>query len=322
MNKEDKIYVAGHNGLVGSSILRRLEYYGYNNLIMKSHKNLDLTSQSDVADFFSENKPKYVILSAAKVGGIYANNAFPADFIYQNTMIESNVIHSSYINNVDKLIFLGSSCIYPREVEQPMREDALLTGLLEPSNEPYAISKIAGIKLCESFNRQYGTDYRSLMPTNLYGINDNFNSDSSHVIPALISRMHNAKLNGSSEIVVWGTGKAMREFMFVDDLAEAILFVLNLDKFIYQKNINPMLSHLNVGTGDDVRISDLAVMIKDIVGFKGEIVFDKSKPDGTPRKLIDAKKLENMGWKSKVSLRDGLLKTYKWYLSNLEFNKE
>jgi len=318
MNKDDKIYVAGHNGLVGSSILRRLEHYGYSNLIMQSHKSLDLTNQSDVADFFSDNKPDHVILSAAKVGGIYANNTFPVDFIYQNIMIESNVIHSSYVNNVDKLIFLGSSCIYPREVEQPMREDALLTGLLEPSNEPYAISKIAGIKLCESFNRQYGTDYRSLMPTNLYGINDNFNSDRSHVIPALISRMHNAKINEASEIVVWGTGNAKREFMCVDDLAEAILFVLKLDKAIYQENINPMLSHLNVGTGVDVKISELALMVKDVVGFKGKIIFDTSKPDGTPRKLIDAKKLRDMGWKCKVSLYDGLLETYKWYLNNSE----
>ena len=318
MNKDDKIYVAGHIGLVGSSILRRLEHYGYSNLIMQSHKSLDLTNQSDVADFFSDNKPDHVILSAAKVGGIYANNTFPVDFIYQNIMIESNVIHSSYVNNVDKLIFLGSSCIYPREVEQPMREDALLTGLLEPSNEPYAISKIAGIKLCESFNRQYGTDYRSLMPTNLYGINDNFNSDRSHVIPALISRMHNAKINEASEIVVWGTGNAKREFMCVDDLAEAILFVLKLDKAIYQENINPMLSHLNVGTGVDVKISELALMVKDVVGFKGKIIFDTSKPDGTPRKLIDAKKLRDMGWKCKVSLYDGLLETYKWYLNNSE----
>jgi len=318
MNKDDKIYVAGHNGLVGSSILRRLEHYGYSNLIMQSHKNLDLTNQSDVADFFSENKPKHVILSAAKVGGIYANNTFPADFIYQNIMIESNVIHSAYANNVNKLIFLGSSCIYPREVEQPMRENALLTGSLEPSNEPYAISKIAGIKLCESFNRQYDTDYRSLMPTNLYGINDNFNSDSSHVIPALISRMHDAKIKEMSEIIVWGTGNAMREFMFVDDLAEAIMFVLKLDKSVYQEKIDPMLSHLNVGTGEDVKIAELAFMIKDIVGFKGKIVFDTSKPDGPPRKLIDAKKLRNMGWKCKVSLYDGLLETYKWYLNITE----
>jgi GDP-L-fucose synthase len=321
MNKDDKIYIAGHNGLVGSSIVRRLEYYGYSNLLIQSHKNLDLTNQSDVADFFSENKPDHVILSAAKVGGIYANNTFPADFIYQNTMIESNVIHSSYVNNVDKLIFLGSSCIYPREVEQPMREEALLTGLLEPSNEAYAIAKIAGIKLCESFNRQFDTDYRSLMPTNLYGINDNFNSDSSHVIPALITRIHNAKINGASEVVVWGTGNAKREFMFVDDLAEAVLFVLDLDKTTYQDNINPMLSHLNVGTGFDLKISELAIMIKDIVGFKGDIVFDTSKPDGAPRKLIDATKLENLGWKFKVGLQDGLRETYKWYLSNIEFYK-
>ena len=318
MNKDDKIYVAGHNGLVGSSILRRLKHYGYSNLITQSHKNLDLTNQSDVADFFSDNKPKHVILSAAKVGGIYANSTFPADFIYQNIMIESNVIHSAYANNVNKLIFLGSSCIYPREVEQPMRENALLTGSLEPSNEPYAISKIAGIKLCESFNRQYDTDYRSLMPTNLYGINDNFNSDSSHVIPALISRMHDAKIKGMSEIIVWGTGNAMREFMFVDDLAEAIMFVLKLDKSVYQEKIDPMLSHLNVGTGEDVKIAELAFMIKDIVGFKGKIVFDTSKPDGPPRKLIDAKKLRNMGWKCKVSLYDGLLETYKWYLNITE----
>jgi len=228
------------------------------------------------------------------------------------------VIHSAYANNVNKLIFLGSSCIYPREVEQPMRENALLTGSLEPSNEPYAISKIAGIKLCESFNRQYDTDYRSLMPTNLYGINDNFNSDSSHVIPALISRMHDAKIKGMSEIIVWGTGNAMREFMFVDDLAEAIMFVLKLDKSVYQEKIDPMLSHLNVGTGKDVKISELAFMVKDIVGFKGKIVFDTSKPDGPPRKLIDAKKLRNMGWKCKVSLYDGLLETYKWYLNITE----
>ena len=321
MNKDDKIYIAGHNGLVGSSIVRRLEYYGYSNLLIQSHKNLDLTNQSDVADFFSENKPDHVILSAAKVGGIYANNTFPADFIYQNTMIESNVIHSSYVNNVDKLIFLGSSCIYPREVEQPMREEALLTGLLEPSNEAYAIAKIAGIKLCESFNRQFDTDYRFLIPTNLYGINYNFNSDSSHVIPALITRIHNAKINGASEVVVWGTGNAKREFMFVDDLAEAVLFVLDLDKTTYQDNINPMLSHLNVGTGFDLKISELAIMIKDIVGFKGDIVFDTSKPDGAPRKLIDATKLENLGWKFKVGLQDGLRETYKWYLSNIEFYK-
>ena len=322
MNKNDKIFVAGHNGLVGSSIVRKLKLNGYKNLLIQSHRLLDLTNQSNVADFFAESKPDHVILSAAKVGGIYANNIFPADFIYQNTMIESNVIHSSFVNNVDKLIFLGSSCIYPREAEQPMREDALLTGILEPSNEPYAISKIAGIKLCESFNRQHDTDYRSLMPTNLYGINDKFNSDSSHVIPALISRMHNAKVNGESEVVVWGTGNSMREFMFVDDLAEAILFVLEMEKGVYQKNINPMLSHLNVGTGVDVKISELALMIKNVVGFQGKVVFDKSKPDGTPRKLINANKLKKMGWKFKVSLRDGLEETYKWYINNLEINKD
>ena len=320
MNSDDKIYIAGHNGLVGSSIVRKLKHYGYSNLIMQSHKVLDLTNQSDVADFFSKNKPDHVILSAAKVGGIFANNAYPADFIYQNTMIESNVIHSSYVNNVNKLIFLGSSCIYPREIKQPMSEDALLTGILEPSNEPYAIAKIAGIKLCESFNRQYDTDYRSLMPTNLYGINDSFNSDNSHVIPALISRIHDAKINGKSEIVVWGTGNAMREFMYVDDLTEAVIFILKLDKDAYQENISPMLSHLNVGTGVDVKISELTSMIKRVVGYEGKIVFDTSKPDGSPRKLIDASKLTNMGWKCKMNLEDGLLETYQWYLNNLECN--
>jgi GDP-L-fucose synthase len=320
MNSDDKIYIAGHNGLVGSSIVRKLNHYGYSNLIMQSHKTLDLTNQSDVAEFFSENKPDHVILSAAKVGGIFANNTYPADFIYQNTMIESNVIHSSYVNKVNKLIFLGSSCIYPREVKQPMSEDALLTGLLEPSNEPYAIAKIAGIKLCESFNRQYDTDYRSLMPTNLYGINDSFNSDISHVIPALITRMHDAKINGKSEIKVWGTGNAMREFMYVDDLAEAVIFVLKLDKDNYQEKINPMLSHLNVGTGVDVKISELATLIKKVVDYRGKIIFDSTKPDGSPRKLIDASKLTNMGWKCKVSLEDGLLETYQWYLNNLECN--
>mgnify|MGYP000698691254 FL=1 len=318
MNIDDKIYVAGHNGLVGSSIVRRLLRNGYSNLIMKSHNELDLVNQSDVNDFFSENKPDHVILSAAKVGGIFANNTYPADFIYQNMMIESNVIHSSYVNKIKKLVFLGSSCIYPREVKQPMREEALLSGILEPSNEPYAVAKIAGIKLCESFNRQFNTDYRSLMPTNLYGINDRFDSDNSHVIPALISRMHNAKISDNSEIIVWGTGKPKREFMYVDDLSEAIIFILKMSKNSFQEKINHSLSHLNVGTGNEISVSDLAYIIKRVVGFKGKVIFDTTKLDGSPRKLIDATKLTNMGWKHLTNLEDGLLKTYEWYLNNLQ----
>jgi GDP-L-fucose synthase len=321
MNKEDKIYVAGHNGLVGSSIVSKLQDCGYTNLIMQSHQTLDLSNQSDVADFFLENKPKHVILSAAKVGGIFANSTYPADFIYQNIMIQSNVIHSSYVNNVNKLIFLGSSCIYPREVKQPMTENALLTGMLEPSNEPYAIAKIAGIKLCESFNRQHNTDFRSIMPTNLYGINDSFNSDSSHVIPALISRIHDAKINNKPEVVVWGTGNAMREFMHVDDLADAVFFILRLNKVNYQEKIDPMMSHLNIGTGLDVKISELAYILKDLIDYKGNIIFDSQKPDGPPRKLIDNSKLTKMGWKSKISLKDGLEATYKWYVKSLDFKK-
>jgi len=318
MNIDDKIYIAGHNGLVGSSIVRRLLRNGYSNLIMRSHTELDLVNQSDVNDFFSENKPDYVILSAAKVGGIFANSTFPADFIYQNMMIESNVIYSSYVNKVKKLVFLGSSCIYPREVNQPMREDALLSGILEPSNEPYAIAKIAGIKLCESFNRQFNTDYRSLMPTNLYGIKDSFDSENSHVIPALISRMHNAKTTDSSEIVVWGSGRPMREFMYVDDLSEAIIFILNMSKSSFQEKINHSLSHLNVGTGIEISIKELAYIIKKVVGFEGKVIFDSTKLDGSPRKLIDATKLTNMGWKHQTNLEDGLLKTYEWYLNNLQ----
>ena len=317
MNIDDKIYVAGHNGLVGSSIIRMLLSNGYSNLLTKSHIELDLVNQSDVNDFFSENKPDHVILSAAKVGGIFANNTYPADFIYQNMMIESNVVYSSYVNKVKKLVFLGSSCIYPREVNQPMREEALLSGRLEPTNEPYAVAKIAGIKLCESFNRQFNTDYRSLMPTNLYGVNDSFNSDNSHVIPALISRMHNAKINDNPEIVVWGTGRPMREFMYVDDLSEAIIFILKMSKNSFQKKINHTLSHLNVGTGIEISISELAYIIKKVVGFKGKVIFDTTKLDGSPRKLIDAKKLSNMGWRPQTNLEDGLLRTYEWYLNNL-----
>ena len=300
--------------MVGSSIYRNLKKKGFTNLITRSHKELDLLSQSSVKEFFNQEKPDYVILAAAKVGGIYANNTFPADFIYQNIMIQANVIHAAYKNKIKRLLFLGSTCIYPKLAEQPMSEDALLTGLLEPTNEPYAIAKIAGIKLCESYNRQYGTDFRSVMPTNLYGINDNFSSINSHVIPALIKRFHEAKINNYDKVTVWGSGRAMREFLFVDDMAMASLFVLDLDDDIYQENIEPTLSHINIGSGQDFSIKQVAEIIKDITNFKGRIEFDPSKPDGAPRKLTNINKLEKMGWKKSIDLKLGLKITYEWFL--------
>jgi len=315
MNLKDKIYIAGHRGLVGSAIVRQLEERGFTNLLMHTHKELDLTNQAQVQTFFEQEKPDYVILAAAKVGGIHANNTYPADFIYQNMMIEANVINASYENKVKRLLFLGSTCIYPKAVEQPMREDALLTDVLESTNEPYALAKIAGIKLCESYNRQHGTDFRSVMPTNLYGVNDNFHPENSHVIPALMRRFHEAKVNGDAEVVVWGTGNAMREFLYVDDMAEASLFVLELDEKTYQVNTKLMLSHINVGTGKDVTIREMAETMKEVVGFKGELTFDTTKPDGAPRKLIDVSRLSNMGWKYSIDLEDGLKKTYKWYFN-------
>jgi len=315
LNHQAKIYVAGHRGLVGSAIVRQLEQSGFDNLLVRTHAELDLTNQSAVQAFFAEHKPDYVILAAAKVGGIHANNTYPAEFIYQNLMIESNVIDAAYKNGVERLLFLGSTCIYPKAVEQPMREDALLTDTLEPTNEPYALAKIAGIKLCESYNRQYGTDYRSVMPTNLYGINDNFHSENSHVIPALMRRFHEAKLANAEEVVVWGTGNAMREFLYVDDMAAASLFVLGLDEETYQNNTQPMLSHINVGTGVDVTIREMAETMKRVVGFEGELVFDTSKPDGAPRKLIDVSRLSAMGWHYAIGLEAGLQKTYEWFLS-------
>jgi len=314
MDLNDKIYIAGHRGLVGSAIVRQLESRGFSNLIMRTHKELVLTNQAQVQNFFKQEKLDYVILAAAKVGGIYANNTYPADFIYQNMMIEANVINSAYENKVKRLLFLGSTCIYPKAVEQPMREDALLTGVLESTNEPYALAKIAGIKLCESYNRQYGTDFRSVMPTNLYGINDNFHPENSHVIPALIQRFHQAKANNDAEVVVWGSGNVMREFLYVDDMAEASLFVLELDEQTYKANTQPMLSHINVGTGKDVTIREMAETIKLVVGYEGKLTFDATKPDGTLRKLIDVTRLTNMGWKYSVDLKAGLQKTCKWYL--------
>ena len=315
MDIKDKIYIAGHRCLVGSAIVRQLESRGFTNLLMRTHKELDLTNQATVQAFFSQEKPDYVILAAGKVGGIHANNTYPADFIYQNIMIEANIINSAYEHKVRRLLFLGSTCIYPRAVEQPMREDAILTNVLESTNEPYALSKIAGIKLCESYNRQYGTDFRSVMPTNLYGPNDNFHPENSHVIPALMRRFHEAKVNNDKEVSVWGTGNAMREFLYVNDMAEASLFVLELDEKTYQANTRPMLSHINVGTGKDVTIREMAETMKQVVGFKGELTFDTTKPDGSPRKLIDVSRLSNMGWKYSVDLEEGLKKTYKWYFN-------
>jgi len=315
MNLKDKIYIAGHCGLVGSAIVRQLESRGFTNLLMRTHKELDLTNQAQVQTFFKQEKPDYVILAAGKVGGIHANNTYPADFIYQNMMIEANVINSAYKNKIKRLLFLGSTCIYPKAVKQPMREDAILTDVLEPTNEPYALAKIAGIKLCESYNRQHGTDFRSVMPTNLYGVNDNFHPENSHVIPALMRRFHEAKVNGDAEVVVWGTGKAMREFLYVDDMAGASLFVLELDEKTYQANTKSMLSHINVGTGKDVTIKEMAEAMKEVVGFKGNLTFDTTKPDGSPRKLIDVSRLSNMGWKYSIDLEEGIKKTYSWYLN-------
>jgi GDP-L-fucose synthase len=316
MNLNDKIYIAGHRGLVGSAIVRQLEDRGFTNLLMRTHKELDLTNQAQVQNFFQQEKPDYVILAAAKVGGIHANNTYPADFIYQNMMIEANVINSAYESKVKRLLFLGSTCIYPKAVEQPMREDALLTDVLESTNEPYALAKIAGIKLCESYNRQYGTDFRSVMPTNLYGINDNFHPENSHVMPALMQRFHQAKINNDDEVVVWGTGNAMREFLYVDDMAQASLFVLELDEQTYKDNTQPMLSHINVGTGRDTTIREMAETMKQVVGYEGKLTFDATKPDGAPRKLIDITRLKRMGWEYSVNLKDGLVDTYKWYLED------
>jgi len=318
MNLNDKIYIAGHRGLVGSAIVRQLKERGFFNLIIRTHKELDLINQAQVKSFFKLEKPDYVILAAAKVGGINANNTYPADFIYKNIMIEANVINSAYESTVKRLLFLGSTCIYPKAVEQPMREDALLTGTLEPTNEPYALAKIAGIKLCESFNRQYGTDFRSVMPTNLYGINDNFHPENSHVIPALMRRFHEAKVNNDARVVVWGSGNAMREFLYVDDMAAASLFVLELDKKTYQTNTHPLLSHINLGTGKDVTIREMAETMKDVIGYKGKLTFDTTKPDGSARKLIDVSRLSKIGWTYSVDLKVGLEKTYEWYLKSCE----
>ncbi len=304
--------------MVGGAIMRRLELVPDVELITRTHAELDLTDQGAVRSFMQDIKPDGVILAAARVGGIQANNTYPADFIYENLMIECNVIHQAFAAGVQNLLQLGSSCIYPRAVPQPMREDALLTGVLEPTNEPYAVAKIAGIKLCESYNRQHGTDYRSVMPTNLYGPGDNFHPENSHVLPALIRRFHEAKETGQQEVVIWGTGKPRREFLHVDDMAEASLFVLDLPKGDYDANTDPMLSHINVGSGTDISILELAQKVAGIVGFKGKISNDTTKPDGTMRKLMDVSRLARMGWQARIELDDGLAETYQWFLANQE----
>lgn len=311
-----RIYVAGHQGMVGGAILRQLEARGASDIVTRTHADLDLTDQAAVRTFMHEEQPDVVILAAAKVGGIHANNTFPAEFIYENLMIEANVIHEAFEAGVTKLLQLGSSCIYPRGAPQPMQEDALLTGVLEPTNEPYAIAKIAGIKLCESYNRQHGVDYRSVMPTNLYGPGDNFHPEHSHVLPALLRRFHEAVRRGNQEVTIWGTGTPRREFLHVDDMAAASLFVLNLPKSIYERFTNPMLSHINVGTGKDISILELARMVAKVTGYTGQIKTDLTKPDGTMRKLMNVDRLAQMGWIARIGLEQGLQETYDWYLEN------
>jgi GDP-L-fucose synthase len=314
-NQPKRIFVAGHRGMVGSAIIRSLERRNYNDIITRTHAELDLTSQSQVRDFFESERIDQVYLAAARVGGIHANNTYPAEFIYQNMMIEANVIHQAWRSGVKKLLFLGSSCIYPRLAEQPIQEDYLLTGPLEPTNEPYAVAKIAGIKLCESYNRQYGTDYRSVMPTNLYGPGDNYHPENSHVLPAMIQRFHEAKVNGMEKVMIWGTGKPMREFLYVDDMADASVHVMELPHAVYAQNTSPMLSHINVGSGEEITILDLAKLVQRAVGYAGEIEFNTMKPDGSPRKLIDSTKLFALGWEPKMLLSDGIAETYRRFLA-------
>ncbi len=315
-NSNPKIFIAGHRGMVGSAIIRRLTAKGYGNIVTRTRNELDLTSQAQVADFFTQQKFDQVYLAAAKVGGIHANNTYPAEFIYENLMIETNIIHAAHISDIQKLLFLGSSCIYPKAAGQPMKETALLTGVLEETNEPYAIAKIAGIKLCESYNRQYGRDYRSVMPTNLYGPGDNFHPENSHVIPALLRRFHEAVQRGDKEVIIWGSGKPMREFLHVDDMAAASVYVMELADDVYQANTQPMLSHINVGTGVDCTIRELAETIAKVTGFEGKLGFDATKPDGTMRKLMDVSRLAALGWSAAISLEDGLRNSYQWFLNN------
>jgi GDP-L-fucose synthase len=311
-----KIFVAGHRGLVGSAILRALRRRGTADIVTRTHAQLELTDQAAVERFFAAERPQQVYLAAARVGGILANNTYPAEFIYSNLMVAANVVHAAYQHGVERLLFLGSSCIYPRLADQPIREEAMLSGTLEPTNEPYAVAKIAGVKLCESYNRQYRADFRSVMPTNLYGPGDNFDPGNSHVVPALMRRFHEAKLQGRSAVEIWGSGRPRREFMHVDDTADACLFVMGLEPETYRAATRPMLSHINVGTGRDVSIAELAELLKDVTGFPGAIRFDTSKPDGTPRKLLDVALLRRLGWQAGMPLREGLRETYRWFLAH------
>lgn len=314
-SKNSKIFIAGHKGLVGSALVRILLAKGYNNLVFRTHQELDLTNQASVAEFFQKEKPEYVFIAAAKVGGIMANNTYPADFIYQNLQIQNNVIHQAYLNSVKKLLLLGSVCIYPKFAPEPVGENSLLTGILEPTNEPYAIAKIAGIKMCQSYNRQYGTNFISVMPANLYGPGDNFNLQKSHVLPALIRKFYEAKINNQPEVVAWGTGKPRREFLYVDDMAEGCLFLM--------ENFNPTKEQnekgeifLNLGVGSDITIADLVSLVKEVVGYEGKVVWDTSKPDGTPGRLLDCTKVNNLGWKPRVELKEGIKLALEWYIKN------
>lgn len=316
MNQKSRIYVAGHQGMVGAAICRQLQAQGFSNLLTRSRSELDLLNQQAVGDFMRREKPDYVVLAAAKVGGIFANNEYPADFIYENLMIEANVIHQAFRAGCSRLLFLGSSCIYPKLAAQPMPESSLLTGTLEPTNEPYAVAKIAGIKLCESYNRQHGTDFRSVMPTNLYGPQDNFHKKNSHVIPALLRRFHEAKLAGKPEVEVWGTGRARREFLYVEDMAAACVHVMRLEPETYAKHTEPMLSHINIGTGKDLTIKSLVEEVVRVTGYQGRVIWNSQLPDGTPRKLLDVSRLESLGWKYRTELPEGLQLAYRWYLEN------
>lgn len=316
MSRPKRVFVAGHRGMAGSAIARKLRERGDTTVITRTRSELDLADQPQVRNFFKNEKIDQIYLAAAHVGGILANNTYPAEFIYQNIMIETNIIHEAWRGGVDKLLFLGSSCIYPRLAPQPLTEDSLLTGPLEQTNEPYAIAKIAGIKLCESYNRQYGTDYRSVMPTNLYGPGDNYDAEKSHVIPGLLRRFHEAKENAAPKVVIWGTGRPMREFLYVDDMAEACLHVMDLSIDTYRRNTQPMLSHINVGTGEDLTIRELAIIIAEVVGYGGEIVLDPAKPDGAPRKVMDVSRLHKLGWRARTGLREGLALAYADFLTS------
>jgi GDP-L-fucose synthase len=316
LSKTSIIYIAGHKGMVGSALLRKLQVEGYQNIITRTHAQLDLSRQAEVEAFLQSSRIDYIVIAAAKVGGIYANSHYPADFIYQNLMIEANLIQGAYQAGIKNLLFLGSSCIYPKLAKQPMAETELLDGPLEPTNEPYAIAKIAGIKLCESYNRQYGTDYRCVMPTNLYGPNDNFDLKNSHVIPALIRKIHEAKQNGQATVEIWGSGKAKREFLHVEDMAAACLHIMSLSPETYKKHTKPMLSHINVGAGEDLSIKALVELIIEIVGYQGKIKWNTEMPDGTPRKLLNIERINKLGWQARIGLKEGLIETYQWFLEN------